>query len=122
MGVVNASSGGGGGEGGDDEGKRWLEEIEEGVSEAAVQEGTLRTLERGVDVVWEKRKAEVVDVVGVCGKIIDGMLDMLEGREETVPEDWIDRLEAVEAALEGWAFGEEGRAEELKRRWRGGCG
>ncbi|RVD83233.1 uncharacterized protein DFL_007629 [Arthrobotrys flagrans] len=106
-------------EGGEDEGKRWLEEISEGVPEDSVQESTLRTLERGIDVVWEKRKAEVVEVVGMCGKIIDGMLDLLEGREETVPEEWIDRLEAVEGALENWAFGEEGRAEELKRKWRG---
>ncbi|KAK6510618.1 hypothetical protein TWF506_009721 [Arthrobotrys conoides] len=103
----------------DDEGKRWLEEIAEGVPEDSVQESTLWTLERGVDVVWEKRKAEVVEVVGMCGKIIDGMLDLLEGREETVPEEWIDRLEAVEGALENWAFGEEGRAEELKRKWKG---
>ncbi|KAF3231490.1 hypothetical protein TWF191_005559 [Orbilia oligospora] len=102
----------------DDEGKRWLEEIAEGVPEDSVQESTLWTLERGVDVVWEKRKAEVVEVVGMCGKIIDGMLDLLEGREETVPEEWIDRLEAVEGALENWAFGEEGRAEELKRKWK----
>ncbi|EPS37588.1 hypothetical protein H072_8713 [Dactylellina haptotyla CBS 200.50] len=103
---------------GEDEGGRWLEEIEEGVGEAAVNEVTLRTLEGGVDVVWEKRKTEVVDLVGVCGKIIDGMLDLLDGREETVPEEWIDRLEAVEAALEGWVFGEERRADGLKRRWR----
>ncbi|KAF3313163.1 hypothetical protein TWF173_006337 [Orbilia oligospora] len=102
----------------DDEGKRWLEEIAEGVPEDSVQESTLWTLEKGVDVVWEKRKAEVVEVVGMCGKIIDGMLDLLEGREETVPEEWIDRLEAVEGALESWAFGEEGRAEELKRKWK----
>ncbi|KAK6335040.1 hypothetical protein TWF718_010482 [Orbilia javanica] len=103
----------------EDENKRWLEEISEGVPEDSVQESTLWTLERGVDVVWEKRRTEVAEIVGMCGKIIDGMLDLLEGREETVPEDWIDRLEAVEAALEDWAFGEEGRAEELKMKWKG---
>ncbi|KAF3920485.1 hypothetical protein ABW20_dc0106909 [Dactylellina cionopaga] len=101
-----------------DEGARWLEEIDEGVGEQAINEATLQTLERGVDGVWEKRKTEIVDLVGVCGKIIDGMLDVLEGREETVPEEWIDRLEAMESALESWVFGEERRAEGLKRKWR----
>ncbi|KAF3907843.1 hypothetical protein AA313_de0209703 [Arthrobotrys entomopaga] len=100
------------------EGERWLEEIEEGVPAENVNEMTLETLENGVDEVWEKRKKEVVDLVGVCGQIIDGMLDLLEGREETVPEEWIDRLEVVEAAMEGWIFREVNRAEALKRRWR----
>lgn len=39
---------------------------------------------------YEKELAEV-------GTLLDRMLDYLEGRPETLPEDWIDRFEAVES-------------------------
>ncbi|KAF3922765.1 hypothetical protein ABW21_db0209236 [Orbilia brochopaga] len=103
---------------GDDDGARWLEEIEDGVAADAVVEATLATLENGVDEIWERRRLEAVDRVGLCGRIVDGMLDLLEGREETIPDEWIDRLEAVEGAMDGWVFKEVERADILKRRWR----
>ncbi|KAF3931450.1 hypothetical protein ABW19_dt0203345 [Dactylella cylindrospora] len=104
---------------GNDEGAGWAEEVESAVGEESVNEVTLRTLEKGVDEVWEKRRTEVADIVGLCGNIIDGMLDLLEGREETIPDEWIDRLDEVEAAMEKWAFKEGSKAEQLKRGWRG---
>lgn len=43
------------------------------------------------------------------GQRLDSMLDALEGREDTVPEPWIDRMEAVEADFETWAVQTEQR-------------
>lgn len=41
------------------------------------------------------------------GKTLDYMLDCLEGLDDTVPEDWLDRLEAVEQSYGDWvAVGE----------------
>ena len=36
------------------------------------------------------------------GQRLDSMLDALEGREDTVPNSWIDRMEAVEADFGTW--------------------
>ncbi|EWC44804.1 hypothetical protein DRE_06442 [Drechslerella stenobrocha 248] len=102
----------------DDDGSSWLEEIEAGVAVEAISEETLATLEHGVDELWEKRRLEAVERVGLCGRIIDGMLDVLEGREETLPDDWIDRLDALEAKIDAWVLREMERADALKRRWR----
>jgi hypothetical protein len=43
------------------------------------------------------------------GKQLDTFLDTLEGREETVPEDWIDRVDTVEAGYGDWVVQAERR-------------
>lgn len=36
------------------------------------------------------------------GRRLDTMLDLLEGKEDTVPEEWIDEMEALESDFSGW--------------------
>ncbi|KZF19826.1 hypothetical protein L228DRAFT_30066 [Xylona heveae TC161] len=36
------------------------------------------------------------------GEELDGMLDALEGHEDTVPDIWIDQMEAIEAEYKNW--------------------
>ncbi|KAK6344283.1 hypothetical protein TWF696_007924 [Orbilia brochopaga] len=103
---------------GDDDGARWLEEIEEGVAADAIVESTLATLENGVDEMWEQRRSEAFDRIKLCAGIVDGMLDLLDGREETIPDEWIDRVDALEEAMDSWVVKEVERADVLKRRWR----
>ena len=51
------------------------------------------------------------------GRRLDAMLDILEGREETIPEEWIDGMESVEADFGNWVVETERMLmeEELKR-------
>lgn len=41
---------------------------------------------------------------GICelGRRLDTMLDLLEGREDTIPEEWIDGMESIEAEFGSW--------------------
>lgn len=50
------------------------------------------------------------------GRRLDGFLDELEGREETVPEVWIEDFENVEAAYGDWVVQAERRV--LENEWR----
>lgn len=36
------------------------------------------------------------------GRGLDAMLDLLEGKEDTVPEEWIDEMETLESDFSGW--------------------
>lgn len=36
------------------------------------------------------------------GRRLDSMLDLLEGREDTIPEEWIDSMESIEAEFGEW--------------------
>ncbi|OIW29888.1 hypothetical protein CONLIGDRAFT_576218 [Coniochaeta ligniaria NRRL 30616] len=41
--------------------------------------------------------------VAKAGQYLDFMLDAMEGREDTLPEDWIDRMDTVEQQYAEWA-------------------
>lgn len=43
------------------------------------------------------------------GRRLDTMLDLLEGKEDTVPEEWIDEMEALESDFSGWVVETERR-------------
>ncbi|KAK7967771.1 uncharacterized protein PG986_002048 [Apiospora aurea] len=46
------------------------------------------------------------------GRDMDFMLDTLEGSEDTLPDEWLDRLEAVEKEYAEWAITAERRVQE----------
>lgn len=54
--------------------------------------------------------------VSSLGRRLDGFLDELEGREETVPDAWIDDFESLETAYGDWVVQAERRA--LENEWR----
>ena len=83
----------------------------------------LESLKKGVDRAWDnlmvesQRSEEVAgplrdrfesiqsavgQKVNALGQRLDSMLDALEGRAETLPEQWIDSFEEVEAAYTSW--------------------
>ncbi len=60
------------------------------------------------DAILERETFEVIrdvlqDKVTALGKQLDYMLDTLEGRRDTVPEVWLDRMEAIETDYGEWA-------------------
>ncbi|KAI9762878.1 MAG: hypothetical protein M4579_000231 [Chaenotheca gracillima] len=50
----------------------------------------------------ETMRSVVEEKVSLLGKSVDRMLDALEGREETIPDKWIDAVERVEAEYSHW--------------------
>ena len=70
--------------------------VEDTSSEPAIDREAFVTM-RGV---LEKQISEL-------GQRLDCMLDALEGREDTVPNSWIDGMEAMEADFEDWVVGTE---------------
>ncbi|PGH12757.1 hypothetical protein AJ80_06581 [Polytolypa hystricis UAMH7299] len=50
------------------------------------------------------------------GSKMDSILDALEGREDSLPESWIDDMETIESRFATWAFEAEKRA--LENEWR----
>ena len=71
-------------------------------TEKAVDEGLTRKAFVVMRRVLQERIAEL-------GQTIDGMLDALEGREDRIPDGWIDDMEDAQAEYELWAV----RAEKL---------
>jgi hypothetical protein len=57
--------------------------------------------------------------VGTLGRKLDGFLDNLEGRSETVPESWIDGMETLESQYAVWLVQAERKIldNDLKKRW-----
>ena len=57
--------------------------------------------------------------VGSLGRKLDGFLDNLEGRSETVPESWIDGMETLESQYAVWIVQAERKIldNDLKKRW-----
>ncbi|KAF3490655.1 GAS2 domain-containing protein [Arthroderma uncinatum] len=53
---------------------------------------------------------ELQSMVSSLGRRIDGMLDILEGREDSLPDTWIDEMESIEARFATWAYEAERRA------------
>ncbi|KAB5575880.1 hypothetical protein GE09DRAFT_607404 [Coniochaeta sp. 2T2.1] len=52
---------------------------------------------------FDMMKLVVERKVAKAGQYLDFMLDAMEGREDTLPEDWIDRMDAVEQDYAEWA-------------------
>lgn len=51
---------------------------------------------------FEVMKKVLVKKVGTPGRTLDYMLDSLEGMEDTLPDSWLDRMEAVERSYGEW--------------------
>ncbi|KAG9246351.1 hypothetical protein BJ878DRAFT_540392 [Calycina marina] len=58
-----------------------------------------RYLERAT---FEVMRNVLQDKVTTLGRDLDRMLDRLEGREDTLPEHWLDRMEALETDYGSW--------------------
>ena len=58
------------------------------------------------------KQAELGAVVASAGRRMDNVLDALEGREDSLPDNWIDDLEAIEADFGTWAVEAEKRSAE----------
>lgn len=61
-------------------------------------------------------KEKLAQVIHTAGSRMDTILDALEGREDSIPEIWIDNMDALEADFATWVQ----RAEKLaiEREWR----
>lgn len=66
---------------------------------------------------FHSKRTELETIVVSTGRRMDKILDALEGREDSLPETWIDDLEAIEADFSTWAVEAEKRAvmDELMR-------
>lgn len=62
---------------------------------------------------FETLRGLVEAKVTKLGRRLDSMLDDLEGREETIPDDWIDRFEKVETEYGVWVTQMEDRVSDL---------
>lgn len=50
----------------------------------------------------ETRRLGLEKKVSKAAQILDYMLDTLEGRDDTLPDEWLDRMEAVEREFSEW--------------------
>lgn len=48
------------------------------------------------------RREKLVELIGTAGSRMDTVLDALEGREDSIPETWIDRMDALETDFASW--------------------
>lgn len=48
------------------------------------------------------RREALVELIGTAGSRMDTVLDALEGREDSIPESWIDRMDALETDFASW--------------------
>ena len=55
--------------------------------------------------VFDTIKDDLREKVTSLGQLLDSMLDDLEGREDTVPDRWIDEFETLEADYTNWVVG-----------------
>lgn len=51
---------------------------------------------------FSTRRAFLEAKIFELGRRLDTMLDLLEGREDTVPDEWIDEMEALESDFSAW--------------------
>ena len=61
---------------------------------------------------FRAKKAELESMVLSVGRRMDRILDGLEGREDSLPESWIDDLEAIESDFGTWVMDAERRTAE----------
>lgn len=59
-------------------------------------------------------KMVVERTVANAGQYLDVMLDTMEGREDTLPEEWIDRMDKIEHDYAEWAAACEGQIKEAE--------
>ncbi|TAQ87052.1 hypothetical protein B7494_g4636 [Chlorociboria aeruginascens] len=52
---------------------------------------------------FEVMRDVLQDKVTILGKDVDFLLDTLEGRQDTLPESWLDRMEAIESDYGEWS-------------------
>ena len=62
-----------------------------------------------------KRATLETQIFGV-GRALDNMLDILEGREDTLPEEWIDDMESTEAEFGDWVVESEKKL--IESEWK----
>lgn len=62
-----------------------------------------------------KRAALETKIFGV-GRGLDNMLDILEGREDTIPEEWIDDMESTEVEFGDWVVESEKKL--IEAEWK----
>ncbi|RAO65032.1 uncharacterized protein BHQ10_001044 [Talaromyces amestolkiae] len=48
------------------------------------------------------RREALIELIGTAGSRMDTVLDALEGREDSIPENWIDRMDALETDFASW--------------------
>jgi hypothetical protein len=65
---------------------------------------------------YHAKRAALESIVLSAGRRMDRILDLLEGREDSLPENWIDDLEAVEADFASWVMHAEKRT--VENEWR----
>ncbi|KAL4995859.1 hypothetical protein BDV10DRAFT_124177 [Aspergillus recurvatus] len=65
---------------------------------------------------YHAKRAALESTVLSAGRRMDRILDLLEGREDSLPENWIDDLEAVEADFASWVMHAEKRT--VENEWR----
>lgn len=63
--------------------------------------GSFKDLEK-IKVTFSARRSGLEAEIFELGRRLDTMLDLLEGKEDTVPEEWIDEMEALESDFSGW--------------------
>lgn len=61
---------------------------------------------------FHSRKADLQAMVTSVGRRMDNILDRLEGREDSLPENWIDDVEAIESDFGAWVKDAQRRAVE----------
>jgi hypothetical protein len=84
---------------------RWLDNAKsalkagyDAINLPAIVNGTQKLDEEIFAVMSENIQARVA----AAGRIMDSMLDALEGREDVLPDSWIGELEDVEEGVSGW--------------------
>ncbi|PWY72319.1 hypothetical protein BO70DRAFT_116190 [Aspergillus heteromorphus CBS 117.55] len=65
---------------------------------------------------YHARRASLEDTVVSAGRKLDRVLDALEGREDSLPESWIDDLEGIESEFGTWVMEAERRT--VENEWR----
>ncbi|KAL2828181.1 hypothetical protein BDW59DRAFT_143318 [Aspergillus cavernicola] len=65
---------------------------------------------------YHAKRAALESMVVSAGRRMDRILDSLDGREDTLPESWIDDLEAIEADFATWVMQAERRT--VENEWR----
>ncbi|OJJ43844.1 hypothetical protein ASPZODRAFT_73491 [Penicilliopsis zonata CBS 506.65] len=67
-------------------------------------------------VTFHARRAEMEAMVVATGRRMDRILDSLDGREDALPEAWIDDLEAIESDFSTWVV--EAERQTVENEWK----
>ncbi|KAL4794443.1 hypothetical protein BDV19DRAFT_390281 [Aspergillus venezuelensis] len=65
---------------------------------------------------YHAKRASLESTVLTAGRRMDRILDSLDGREDSLPENWIDDLESAEADFASWVMQAEKRT--VENEWR----